>query len=51
MRHHSQALTLNAEGTAIQALEKGLKDLQDLCDVVAEKYSDARADFASQMVA
>ncbi|KAJ9151837.1 hypothetical protein NKR23_g2858 [Pleurostoma richardsiae] len=26
------------ETTAIQALEKGLKDLQELCDVVAEKF-------------
>lgn len=24
--------------TAIEALEKGLKDLQDLCDVVADKF-------------
>ncbi|CAK7201267.1 RNA polymerase subunit AC19 [Sporothrix eucalyptigena] len=30
------------EGTAIEALEKGLRDLQDLCDVVGEKYWDAR---------
>ncbi|CAK7221100.1 RNA polymerase subunit AC19 [Sporothrix curviconia] len=30
------------EGTAIDALEKGLRDLQDLCDVVGEKYWDAR---------
>ncbi|KUI64992.1 DNA-directed RNA polymerases I and III subunit RPAC2 [Cytospora mali] len=28
--------------TAIDALKKGLKDLQDLCDVVAEKFWDAR---------
>ena len=31
-----------SEGTAIEALEKGLRDLQDLCDVVGEKYWDAR---------
>ncbi|CAK7273505.1 RNA polymerase subunit AC19 [Sporothrix epigloea] len=30
------------EGTAIDALEKGLRDLQDLCDVVGEKYWEAR---------
>lgn len=35
------------EGTAIAALEKGLKDLQDLCDVVADKYNEARQDFGS----
>lgn len=28
--------------TAIDALKKGLKDLQDMCDVVAEKFWDAR---------
>lgn len=33
------------EGTAIEALSKGLKDLQELCDVVAEKYDEARKDF------
>lgn len=36
-------LTLTPEGTtAIDALKKGLKDLQDLCDVVAEKFWVAR---------
>ncbi|CAN8096825.1 unnamed protein product [Discula destructiva] len=30
------------ETTAIDALKKGLKDLQDLCDVVADKFWDAR---------
>lgn len=28
--------------TAIDALKKGLKDLQELCDVVAEKFWEAR---------
>ncbi|KAG8161836.1 hypothetical protein KVR01_008823 [Diaporthe batatas] len=28
--------------TAIDALKKGLRDLQDMCDVVAEKFWDAR---------
>ncbi|KAK4123199.1 RBP11-like subunits of RNA polymerase [Parathielavia appendiculata] len=32
--------------TAIQALEKGLRDLQELCDVVSEKFIDARQKFA-----
>ncbi|KAK3901311.1 hypothetical protein C8A05DRAFT_16491 [Staphylotrichum tortipilum] len=31
--------------TAIQALEKGLRDLQDLCDIVSDKFIDARAKF------
>jgi DNA-directed RNA polymerases I and III subunit RPAC2 len=31
--------------TAIDALEKGLKDMQELCDVVAEKFWAAREDF------
>jgi DNA-directed RNA polymerase I and III subunit RPAC2 len=31
--------------TAIEALEKGLKDLQDLCDVVADKFWTARDSF------
>ncbi|PSR94638.1 DNA-directed RNA polymerase I and III 14 KDA polypeptide [Coniella lustricola] len=30
------------ETTAIDALKKGLKDLQDLCDVVADKFWAAR---------
>ncbi len=38
-------LTDGTEGSALQALEKGLRDLQDLCDVVAEKYSAARLEF------
>ena len=42
-------LTQNLEGTAFEALEKGLKDLQDLCDVVANKYTDAREDFKLEM--
>ncbi|SPQ22789.1 6304e2b7-9de8-4a99-b526-49cc923a28ce [Thermothielavioides terrestris] len=31
--------------TAIQALEKGLRDLQELCDVVADKFIEARDRF------
>jgi len=32
--------------TAIEALEKGFNDLMDLCDVVADKFTAAREDFA-----
>ncbi|TLS23307.1 uncharacterized protein PpBr36_05890 [Pyricularia pennisetigena] len=35
--------------TAIEALEKGLKDLQELCDVVTDKFTVARDDFAGRM--
>ncbi|KAK3375169.1 DNA-directed RNA polymerase [Podospora didyma] len=31
--------------TAIQALEKGLRDIQDLCDVVTDKFLDAKLQF------
>jgi DNA-directed RNA polymerase I and III subunit RPAC2 len=31
--------------TAIEALEKGLKDVQDLCDVVATKFWTTREEF------
>jgi DNA-directed RNA polymerase I and III subunit RPAC2 len=38
----------SSEGTtAIQALEKGLQDLQELCDVVTDKFIDAREKFAA----
>ncbi|EPE06150.1 dna-directed rna polymerase i and iii 14 kda polypeptide [Ophiostoma piceae UAMH 11346] len=33
------------EGTAVEALEKGLRDLQDLCDVVGDKFWAARNQF------
>lgn len=33
------------EGTAIDALSKGLADLADLCDVVAAKFLTAREQF------
>ncbi|KAK5663951.1 hypothetical protein OQA88_163 [Cercophora sp. LCS_1] len=36
---------------AIDALNKGLKDLQDLCDVVTDKFIEARNDFNDQMAA
>lgn len=35
------------EGTAVEALEKGLRDLQDLCDVVSDKFVEARDQFAA----
>jgi DNA-directed RNA polymerase I and III subunit RPAC2 len=38
-----------AEGTtAFEALEKGLDDLMDLCDVVADKFAEERVSFASR---
>lgn len=36
------------EGTAFEALEKGLDDLIDLCDVVAEKFVSEREAFGRQ---
>ncbi|PHH72454.1 hypothetical protein CDD80_4517 [Ophiocordyceps camponoti-rufipedis] len=33
------------EGTAVDALRKGLVDLQDVCDVVAKEYWDKRCAF------
>jgi DNA-directed RNA polymerase I and III subunit RPAC2 len=35
--------------TAEEALEKGLQDLMDLCDIVAEKFVAARQDFSNRM--
>ncbi|KAM7204982.1 DNA-directed RNA polymerase 1 and 3 polypeptide [Rhypophila sp. PSN 637] len=37
------------EGTAVEALEKGLRDLQDLADVVTEKFKTAKEEFADRM--
>ncbi|KAK0732753.1 DNA-directed RNA polymerase [Apiosordaria backusii] len=37
--------------TAIQALEKGLRDIQELCDVVTDKFVGAAADFAQKKAA
>jgi len=37
--------------TAVEALKKGINDLIDLCDVVAEKFSEAREEHAQQMMA
>lgn len=34
-----------AEGTAIDALKKGLGDLQQVCDVVADEFSTKRQQF------
>jgi len=33
--------------SAEDALRKGLDDLIDLCDIVAEKFTDAREEYAS----
>ncbi|AEO58059.1 hypothetical protein MYCTH_2036258, partial [Thermothelomyces thermophilus ATCC 42464] len=33
--------------TAIEALQKGLRDLQELCDIVTDKFIDARDRFAA----
>ncbi|KAI9890870.1 MAG: RNA polymerase subunit AC19 [Vezdaea aestivalis] len=33
------------EGNALDALEKGFQDLEDLCGVVLEKFQEARASF------
>jgi DNA-directed RNA polymerase I and III subunit RPAC2 len=40
---------LYLEGTtASEALEKGFKDLMDLCDVVADKFVEAQIEFAEE---
>lgn len=35
--------------SAVQALEKGLDDLIDLCDIVDDKFKQARQTFANRM--
>jgi DNA-directed RNA polymerases I and III subunit RPAC2 len=35
----------NAEGHAVDALKKGLGDLQDVCDVVVEEFWSKRQQF------
>ncbi|KUJ11722.1 RBP11-like subunits of RNA polymerase, partial [Mollisia scopiformis] len=35
--------------SAVQALEKGLDDLIDLCDIVDDKFKQARQDFVNRM--
>lgn len=37
--------------TAVQALEKGFDDLIDLCDIVDDKFKQARQQFANRMEA
>ncbi|KAK3340849.1 DNA-directed RNA polymerase [Neurospora tetraspora] len=40
------------EGTnAVDALRKGLRDIQDLCDVVSDKFLEARKDFTEKKAA
>ncbi|KAM0486022.1 hypothetical protein ACHAPX_000721 [Trichoderma viride] len=36
------------DGTAVNALKKGLGDLQDVCDVVAEKFWSERQSFNAE---
>ena len=37
------------DGTTVyDALEKGFDDLRDLCDVVADKFTTARDEFAAK---
>ncbi|KAK2592962.1 RNA polymerase subunit AC19 [Conoideocrella luteorostrata] len=36
------------DGAAVDALKKGLRDLQDVCDVVAEKFWTKRQEFNSE---
>lgn len=36
------------DGTAVNALKKGLSDLQDVCDVVAEKFWSERQSFNAE---
>jgi DNA-directed RNA polymerases I and III subunit RPAC2 len=46
----STQLTAFIEGTtAVEALEKGFDDLMDLCDVVVDKFVEAREAFEDQM--
>lgn len=40
---------LAAGTTATEALEKGFNDLMDLCDVVENKFEEARSEFQSGM--
>jgi hypothetical protein len=47
----NQKLICGTEGTAFDALEKGLDDLMDLCDVVAEKFAEAREEFVDKETA
>ena len=36
----------DAEKPAVDALQKGLRDIQDLCDVIAEEFWTKRNQFA-----
>ena len=44
-RREGEANMSLAEGTAIDALKKGLGDLQEVCDVVADEFSAKRQQF------
>jgi hypothetical protein len=41
-------LTSSIEGTAIAALQKGLRDLQELCDVVGSEFWTKREAFKAR---
>ena len=42
-------LIVDLDGTtAVEALEKGLDDLMDLCDVVSDKFTVARDAFVAE---
>lgn len=47
--HRNKYTDRLAEGTASEALEKGLDDLSDLCDVVEEKFIEARDEYGTPM--
>lgn len=41
-------LTRGTDGTAVDALKKGLVDLQEVCDVVAEEFWTKRGQFNAE---
>jgi DNA-directed RNA polymerase subunit L len=41
-------LTTATEGTAVDALQKGLQDLAGMCDVMSEEFEQKMAEFRSQ---
>jgi DNA-directed RNA polymerase I and III subunit RPAC2 len=47
---HLPAIDAITEGvTARQALEKGLRDVQDLCDIVTDKFLEALTEYTNKM--
>ena len=45
---HWERANGNEEGTAVAALQKGLQDLGQLCDVVAEEFWAKREKFEAE---